>query len=147
MLLDSSVYDDLTNVQQVLLSSVSKPQPSPGENSEDELLFDAAYFSGSISLIPDPPTALRAAAKMVKPGGKVYVTQTYQRLAPPGSGVLKPLLKHLTTIDFGALVSEEDILRILRDSGLKVEEHCVIPGSIDHAMQVARLSVLAVSAP
>lgn len=40
--------------------------------------FDAAYFSGSLTLMPDPPAALRAAASMLKESGRVYVTQTFQ---------------------------------------------------------------------
>ena len=32
--------------------------------------FDAAYFSGSLTLMPDPPAALRCAATMLKLGGR-----------------------------------------------------------------------------
>ena len=31
--------------------------------------FDAGYFSGSISLMPDPLAALKVMAEMLKPGG------------------------------------------------------------------------------
>jgi len=37
--------------------------------------FDAAYFSGSISLLPEPLDALRMVAKVLKKGGLIYVTQ------------------------------------------------------------------------
>ena len=37
--------------------------------------FDAAYFSGSLTVLPDPAAALRCAATMLKPGGIVYFTQ------------------------------------------------------------------------
>ena len=47
--------------------------------------FDAAYFSGSLTLMPDPPAALKCAASMLKPGGKVYVTQCAAPLAAPDS--------------------------------------------------------------
>ena len=86
----------------------------------------------------------RAAAALVKPGGKVYVTQTYQRRSLPGLGIMKPLMKYLTTIDFGQLTFEADIVRIFTESGLKIEEHRPMPGSIDSALQVATLSVLQV---
>ena len=62
---------------------------------------DAAYFSGSLTLMPDPPAALRAAADMCKPKGLVYITQTFQNAPSPVMARLKPLLRHLTTIDFG----------------------------------------------
>ena len=48
--------------------------------------FDAAYFSGSLTLMPDPPAALKCAASMLKPGGKVYVTQC----AAPLGGAKQP---------------------------------------------------------
>ena len=53
--------------------------------------FDAAYFSGSLTLMPDPPAALKAAATMLRPGGAIYVTQTFQNrpaplMACPGAG-------------------------------------------------------------
>ena len=36
--------------------------------------FDHAYFSGSLTVLRDPVAALRCAATMLKPGGRVYVT-------------------------------------------------------------------------
>jgi hypothetical protein len=36
-------------------------------------------FAGSISLMPDPVGALHATAKLLKPNGKIYITQTFQR--------------------------------------------------------------------
>ena len=53
---------------------------------------DAAYFSGSLTLMPDPPAALRA-ADMCKPKGLVYVTQTFQNAPSPVMARLKPLLR------------------------------------------------------
>ncbi len=54
--------------------------------------FDAVYFSGSISLIPTPHKALQQAASLLKPGGVVYVTQTFQRKSFPMLAFIKPLL-------------------------------------------------------
>eukprot|EP01062_Namystynia_karyoxenos_P073166 TRINITY_DN70004_c0_g1_i1.p1 TRINITY_DN70004_c0_g1~~TRINITY_DN70004_c0_g1_i1.p1 ORF type:complete len:255 (+),score=100.77 TRINITY_DN70004_c0_g1_i1:80-766(+) len=104
--------------------------------------FDAAYFSGSFSLMPDPVGALRAVAPLLKPGGVIYITQTYQKVHTPLFGTLKPLLKYITTIDFGALTYEADIARILKESGMKVEHNAPIPGSVDNHFQVAKLIIL-----
>ena len=37
-------------------------------------LFDACYFSGSFSLMPDPVRALQVCKKFLKKGGKIYIT-------------------------------------------------------------------------
>ena len=107
--------------------------------------FDAAYFSGSISLLPDPPKALQAVASVVKPGGLIYITQTYQRKNIPFLAYIKPLMKFCTSIDFGQLIFVNDVEELLwNGSGLEVIEHKVIPGSIDTRYQAAYLTVLRV---
>ena len=111
-------------------------------------LFDAAYFSGSLTLMPNPVAAIVAVARMVKPGGLIYVTQTYQRRALPLLAWVKPLLKYATTIDFGQLTYEHDVRRIYDEAataaGVRVTEHAAIPGSLNNRLQVARLSILEV---
>ena len=104
--------------------------------------FDASYFSGSLSLMPDPAMALRAAAAVTKPGGYVYVTQTFQRRPVPLLRFVKPLLKYATTIDFGQLTTERDAEAIFAASGLAVLEHEPIAGSVDTRFQRAYRTVL-----
>ena len=55
---------------------------------------------------------------------------------------VKPMMKYLTTIDFGQLVSEEDVLQTFEESGLTVVKHEVIEGSVDNVFQAAYLSIL-----
>jgi ubiquinone/menaquinone biosynthesis C-methylase UbiE len=69
----------------------------------DAQQFDAAYFSGSLTLLPSPLEALNVCRTVVKPGGLVYITQTFQRVGFPGLGYIKPLLWLFTTIDFGTV--------------------------------------------
>ena len=86
--------------------------------TSDGGVVDAVYFSGSFSLLPEPTRALRLASEFAKSNGEpsdngrgaVYITQTYQRKTPFFLPFLKPLLKYVTTIDFGRLVTEEEIL-------------------------------------
>eukprot|EP00667_Euglena_gracilis_P016110 EG_transcript_16822 len=125
-----SIYDDLVPA---LVQRQFAKQNEP---------FDAVYFSGSFTLMPDPLQALKVAASLVRPGGPIYITQTYQRKSLPGLQVLKPALKYITTIDFGQLTFEEDLQRIIDQSGLKVLKNEPIPGSVDNQWQVARLVVL-----
>jgi hypothetical protein len=56
--------------------------------------------------------------------------------------ITQPLLRYLTTIDFGKLVFERDFDAICARSGLRVLEKCLVPGSVDNAMQAAFLIVL-----
>lgn len=104
--------------------------------------YDAVYFSGSISLMPDPDKALKIAKNLLKKGGKVYITQTYQLQNVPFLGFLKPLLKYLTTIDFGKLTFEKEINEIIQKSGLEVELKTKIKNSVDNQFQAAFLIIL-----
>mmetsp|Transcript_10162 Transcript_10162/g.21831 ORF Transcript_10162/g.21831 Transcript_10162/m.21831 type:complete len:274 (+) Transcript_10162:250-1071(+) len=119
----------------------------------DGRFFDAVYFSGSFSLLPDPVKALQLVSELVKnkkvvdgcdvpSKGSIFITQTYQRRTPFFLPYVKPLLKYATTIDFGNLVREEEVLQTFNDSGLKVIEHKVIPGSVDNSLQAAYLTIL-----
>lgn len=104
--------------------------------------FDAAYFSGSISLMPDPPKALRAVAKVLKPQGLIYVTQTFQQRYTPVLGYIKPLMGYITTIDFGKLTYEADLKRIVADAGMTIVENSAIPDSVDNSFQCAKFVVI-----
>jgi len=109
-------------------------------------LFDAVYFSGSFSLLPKPLEALHSLSSILEPNhGRIYITQTYQRHTPFLLHRVKPLLKYLTTIDFGNLVTTDEIMELYKTSGLVMEEHAVIPGSIDNYYQAAYLSILKLS--
>ena len=55
---------------------------------------------------------------------------------------LKPLLRHLTTIDFGRLTYRSELDGIIKAAGMKVLEDVPVPGSIDTKAQTARLLVL-----
>lgn len=117
-----------------------------GTEDSDGRFVDAVYFSGSFSLLPDPVKALQLVAEFVKPKdgekGSIFITQTYQRKTPFFLPYLKPLLKYATTIDFGQLVTEDDILSTFEESRLEVVQHEVIPNSVNNSLQAAYISVL-----
>jgi ubiquinone/menaquinone biosynthesis C-methylase UbiE len=114
------------------------------EMVENEGKFDAAYFSGSFSLMPNPIEALHVAAGYVKKGGYIYISQTFQRRNVPGLSCIKPLTKYVTTIDFGQLFFEKQLDAVLKESGYKIVENTKIPGSVDNSFQVAKSIVLQV---
>lgn len=116
-----SIYDDLTD----LLPT--------GQ------LFDAAYFSGSLTLMPDPPGALRAASRLVVPGGPLYITQTFQNVRSPVMERVKPLLRVLTTVDFGVVTYHSQVAEIVAAAGLTIVEDKPVEGSINTRFQTARV--------
>lgn len=101
--------------------------------------YDAAYFSGSFMLLPDPPAALLHVGALLVPGGRMYFTQTFERRRSPMLEVIKPLLRLVTTIDFGRVTYEPDFRSALAAGGLELEEL--------HTLSAARrrASVLAVA--
>lgn len=129
-------------VKQLVLHCKSIYDPQLQELFTGAASFDAAYFSGSLTLMPDPPGALQAAAAMLKEGGKIYITQTFQNHPSPVMERVKPLLKHLTTVDFGKLTYRWEVQRIIDDAGMEVLEDAPVPGSIDTKAQTARLIVV-----
>lgn len=102
--------------------------------------YDAAYFSGSFMLLPDPAGALRHVAALLEPGSRVFFTQTFERERSRLLEFTKPLLKRVTTIDFGKVTYEEDFRRAVADAGLVLEEFAVLgDGRNRHAaLAVAR---------
>ena len=104
--------------------------------------FDCAYFSGSITLMPDPPAALKCAATMLVDGGLIYVTQTFQNQPSPIAEKVKPLLRRFTSVDFGRVTYYKEVADIAAKAGMQILEDKPVPGSIDNANQTARLLVL-----
>jgi len=104
--------------------------------------FDAAYFSGSLTLMPDPAAALKCASNMLTDAGLVYVTQTFQNRPSPVMEMLKPLLRRFTSVDFGRVVYHWQVKEIVEKAGMHIIEDEPVPGSIDTAAQTARLLVL-----
>ena len=117
------------------MSVYDTPLPAPPGGGE---LYDAVYFSGSIVLMPDPAEALKAVAKSLKPGGLIYVTQTFQIKAWPLLKFTKPMMRYITSIDFGKLTFEKDILDIVKQAGMEVKEYRKIEDSVQTAYQTAR---------
>jgi len=83
--------------------------------------YGAAYFSGSFMLLPDPPAALRHVRALLVPGARLYFTQTFEHERSRMVELVKPLLRLITTIDFGRVTYEPDFRRALADGGMALE--------------------------
>lgn len=84
--------------------------------------YDAVYFSASLMLLPDPVAALRHVAGLLAPSGQLFFTQTFHHRRSSLRERVKPLIRHVTTIDFGIVTYEDDFRRVLREADLRVLE-------------------------
>ncbi|RMX67966.1 hypothetical protein DD238_000549 [Peronospora effusa] len=124
----------LTSLVQVHHASIYDFQEGP---------YDAVYFSSSLMLMPDAAKALQHCMGMLKQKtGRIYVTQTIQTRHSRLMEIVKPLLKFLTTIDFGTVTYEDDLLITFKKSGLTLREHVPISGTTMTSTRSFRLFVL-----
>ncbi|WP_019593056.1 class I SAM-dependent methyltransferase [Thioalkalivibrio sp. ALM2T] len=111
--------------------------------------YDAVYFSASFMLLPEPERALTHCSRMLKPDGRIYFTQTIQQRPARWLERLKPMLRRVTTIDFGRVTYEADFRAHIRSAGLELEEFTVLSrhGGRASCIAVARPSVADVNKP
>ncbi len=88
--------------------------------------YDAIYFSGSFMLLPDPVGALRHVLAQLKPGGRIYFTQTFHDQRSPLAEKIKPMLHRVTTIHFGQVTYLEDFYEVLRQAGAEVVDKVLL---------------------
>lgn len=84
--------------------------------------YDAIYFSASFMLLPDPPAALRHVCGLLRPDGRIYFTQTFEHRRSRLAEIVKPLLRLVTTIDFGRVTYEAEFQTALTEGGVAQEE-------------------------
>ena len=103
--------------------------------------YDAAYFSASLMLLPDPVGAMRQVATQLTPDGAVYFTQTFHSRRSWWRERVKPAIRYVTSIDFGRVTYEDEFRREVVEAGLRLDDLVVL-----HAGRHARF-VLAVARP
>jgi SAM-dependent methyltransferase len=122
----------LTDRAEVRLESVYDHRGGP---------YDAVYFSGSFMLLPEPEQALRHCRALLNPDGRIFFTQTVHDQPARWVEILKPVLKRVTSIDFGRVTYEDDFRAQLHAAGLELEEFTTL------ARHGSRTSCLAVARP
>lgn len=102
--------------------------------------YDAVYFSASFMLLPDPEQALRHCRALLKPGGRIFFTQTIQRKHSRLMETLKPLLRRATSIDFGRVTYEKDFRAQIHAADMELQEFTTLSrhGTRDSCLAVAR---------
>ena len=84
--------------------------------------YDAAYFSASLMLLPDPGAAVAHVAGLLRPAARCSCTQTFHHRRSPLVERAKPLARYVTTIDFGRVTYEADFRRAFADAGVELAE-------------------------
>ncbi len=84
--------------------------------------YSAVYFAASFMLMPDPPAALAHVKTLLAPSGRIFFTQTFEERRSVLAEKAKPLLKAVTTIDFGQVTYEQEFLDVIEAGGLDVQE-------------------------
>ncbi|MBK1618961.1 SAM-dependent methyltransferase [Lamprobacter modestohalophilus] len=102
--------------------------------------YDAVYFSGSFMLLPEPEQALRHCSALLNEDGRLYFTQTIQMRPDRWMEILKPMLKRVTSIEFGRVTYEPELRAQIDAAGLELEELTTLArhGSRAFCIAVAR---------
>ncbi len=111
--------------------------------------YDAAYFSASLMLLPDPVGAIKRVASQLKSNGWIFFTQTFHHGKSPLMEKVKPMLHHFTTIHFGRVTYEDEFRQVLEDAGLKLFEFHTMGSTkrLSYRLAVARPAVDVASQP
>ncbi|MBD0319573.1 MAG: class I SAM-dependent methyltransferase [Gemmatimonadetes bacterium] len=99
--------------------------------------YDAVYFSGSFMLLPEPERALRHCRALLSPGGRIFFTLTIQKQPSRWMEILKPMLRRVTSIDFGRVTYEDAFRAQLRAAGLELEEFTALSSHGNRASYIA----------
>ena len=73
--------------------------------------FDVVYFGFSFMLMPDKPLALKKAAQLLKPNGKIFLFLTLYEKQNKIVEFFKPKMKYLTSVDFGPTMYNHEVDR------------------------------------
>lgn len=84
--------------------------------------YDVVYFGASLMLMPDQVGVLRHVGSLLAPGGRIMAAQTFHHRRSPVKERLKPLLRHVTSIEFGSVTYEADFRRVFTDAGVELVE-------------------------
>lgn len=91
-------------------------------------------------LMPEPERLLRHVHSLLKPGGSLYFTQTFQDKRSPLVEKVKPMLHKVTTIHFGQVTYEEDFFRTLAAAGFEATEHVRLGGNNQQSFRLIAAS-------
>lgn len=95
-------------------------------NPDGKEKFDFILFTMSFMLLDNQAAVLERVKRWLKPDGCIMFFQTMFRQKNRLLEFLKPRLKYLTTVDFGAVTYEQSFFEQLAASGLTVHEDMLL---------------------
>ena len=98
--------------------------------------YGVICFSASFMLMPDQRHALDRARRLLRSGGRLMFTQTFEARRSRFVEWLKPRLRVLTTIDFGRVTYEDDFRALLAGAGVSIEETVPLSGGKRRAFRL-----------
>ena len=98
-------------------------QPVEVYEPKTKMRFDFILFSMSFMLIHDQSRVLDRVKAWLTPDGKIVFFQTLFRGKFKLMEFIKPRLKYITTIDFGNVIYERDLIGLLQQKGWRVLEN------------------------
>ncbi|KAL4467097.1 hypothetical protein ABPG72_019307 [Tetrahymena utriculariae] len=84
--------------------------------------FDIVLFSFSFMLMPEREKAIILAKQLVKKDGRIIFLLTLHQKKNPLFEKMKPLIKYLTTIDFGNITYESEFDDLLKNCNMEVNK-------------------------
>lgn len=88
--------------------------------------FDSILFSMSFMLLNNQQHVLDLVKNWIKPDGHVMFFQTMFKDKFKLMEMIKPKLKHITTIDFGMVTYEKEFFNLLETNGMTISEDRLI---------------------
>lgn len=91
--------------------------------------YDAGYFSASLMLLPDPAAAIAHVAGQLTPGGLLFSTQTFHHHRSALLEWGKPLVRYVTTVEFGRITYEDEFRAAFVAAGIELVELATMSGT------------------
>lgn len=99
--------------------------------------YDAVYFSASLMLLPDPVGAITRVGEQLAPDGQLFFTQTFENRRSPIAERVKPMIRHLTSIQFGRVTYEHEFRRVLDEAQVDLEELATLESTRQRSYRLA----------
>ncbi len=116
-LIDSYHLEDYIDIYHEAVETYSPPE---------DHYFDFVLFSMSFMLFENQQLVLDLVKNWVKPNGNVLFFQTMYKDRFKLMEMVKPKLKHFTTIDFGSVTYEKDFFDLLEKNHMSIAEDRMI---------------------
>ncbi len=82
--------------------------------------------------------ALQHVTGLLKPGGCIFITQTFENKRNKVMDFIKPLLRYIVTIDFGRVTYRDEFKATIARAGLRMTEDIKLGGRAGREYRLVR---------